>query len=59
MKIGVFALKNSDYVWARLYTNRKTESFKDIHVKYFKHIQGTPKAGAYDNAVVNVTLDGR
>lgn len=55
MKIGVFALKHSDYVWARLYTNENTESFKDIHVKYFKHIQGTPKGVAYDNALVNVT----
>ncbi len=54
MKIGVFTFKHSDYRWAALYTNENTESFLDIHTKFFEDIQGAPQEVVYDNALVNV-----
>jgi len=54
LKMGVFTLKYSDYRWAKLYLNEKTESFLDIHVAYFEAIGGVPAEVVYDNALVNV-----
>lgn len=54
IKIGVFTLKNSDHRWASLYLNENTESFLDIHIKYFSQIGGVPNEVVYDNALVNV-----
>lgn len=53
-KIGVFALKYSNYVYSNLYANETTDCFKDIHSEYFEHIKGVPKVVVYDNARVQV-----
>ena len=41
-KLGIFALNYSNHLYARLYPNENTESFNDIHVHYFEHLEGSP-----------------
>lgn len=53
-KLGIFALNHSNYLYARLYPNENTESFNDIHVRYFEHLAGSPHEIVYDNAKVAV-----
>lgn len=53
-KIGVFTLKNSDYVWANLYPLENTECFLDAHARYIEDIGGVPREIVYDNARVQV-----
>ena len=59
-KIGLFSLKHSDLHFAALYTNENTESFQDIHTRFFECIGGVPEEVVYDNALVQVQrLAGR
>ena len=53
-KMGVFTLKYSDYRFAYLYTSENTESFLDIHTKFFDTLGGVPQEVVYDNALVQV-----
>lgn len=53
-KLGVFTLKYSDRHYANLYFRENTESFTDIHVKYFEELGGVTKQVVYDNARVQV-----
>ena len=59
-KIGLFTLKHSDFRFAGLYSNENTESFMDIHTKFFDYIGGVTEEVVYDNALVQVQrLAGR
>lgn len=53
-KIGVFALKHSDNIWANLYSHENTECFLDAHSNFFEDIGGVTKEIVYDNARVQV-----
>lgn len=53
-KIGVFALKHSDELWANLYTHENTECFLDAHTSFIEDIGGVTKEIVYDNARVQV-----
>jgi len=53
-KIGVFALKHSDYLWAGLYPHENTECFLDAHANFMEAIGGVPHEIVYDNARVQI-----
>lgn len=53
-KIGVFALKHSDEVWANLYPHENTECFLDAHANFIEDIGGVTREVVYDNARVQV-----
>lgn len=54
IQMAVFTAAQSNYRYAILYHNQKTESFLDSHARFFEHIGGVYKTLVYDNMRVAV-----
>lgn len=52
--MAVFIAAQSNYRYAILYHNQKTENFLDSHARFFEHIGGVYKTLVYGNMIVAV-----
>jgi transposase len=54
LQLAVFTGAKSNYRYARLFYNQKTESFLESHALFFEHIKGSYHLMVYDNTRVVV-----